>query len=166
MCGDVRAGPGKSPAGAKESRLAREGGGAGLWSEGPTVRTRSPCPCALLLSAGKGGWSFSTTSIAKLKRARAWRKMTLIPNYPPKPLALGGPVCLCNVCACRSLCACLLSRTVSFVLLFLSSPPRLPLSCGPLSSGEKAVFQVSKDGERCPGCTGVGFGVLAREGGP
>lgn len=75
-------------------------------------------------------------------------------------------MCLCRVCACRSLCACLSSRTVSFVLPFLSSPPRLPLSCGPLSSGKKAVCRVSKDGERYPGCTGVGFDVLAREGVP
>lgn len=70
-------------------------------------------------------------------------------------------------CVCMSVFVCVsVVRAVSFVLLFLSSPPRLPLSCGPLSSGEKAVFQVSKDGERCPGGPGEGFGVLAREGVP
>lgn len=116
MCGDVRAGAGNSPAGAKESRLAREGVGPDSDQRARQSGSGHPALCSLAVcwqgGGGGGGLELLTPSVAKLERARACRKMTLIPNYPPKPSALGGPVCLCSVCACRSLCACLLSRTV------------------------------------------------------
>lgn len=68
-------------------------------------------------------------------------------------------MCLCNVHACWSLCAFLFSRAVCVLCSCSSAPhPGLPLSCGPLSSGNKAGFPVPRDGERCPGCTEVGWG--------
>lgn len=50
---------------------------------GPDSQDQVTLPCALLLSAGKRGGGrleLLTPSIAKLERARACRKMTLIPN--------------------------------------------------------------------------------------
>lgn len=105
MCGDVRAEPGNSPAGAKESRLAGEGGGAGLWSEGPAVRTRSPCPCALSLPAGKGGWSVSTTSIAKLGKGRGVEEDDLDPKLSSQAFGTGR-ACVSVPCVCVSVFVC------------------------------------------------------------
>lgn len=74
-------------------------------------------------------------------------------------------MCLCSVCMSVFVCVSVVQDCVLCAPVPQLST-RLPLSCGPLSSGEKAVFQVSKDGERCPGGPGEGFGVLAREGVP
>lgn len=167
MCGNVRAGAGSSPAGAKESRLARERGGAGLWSEGPMIRIRSSCPSTLLLSAGKGAWSISTPSIAKLEKGQGMEENDPDPILSFQAFGTGEGLCVCAMCVHVSLCVCLLSRAVCpcAPVPQLSTPGCLS-PMGLLSSGNKAGFLVSKDGERHPGCIGMGFGVVGREGVP
>lgn len=82
----------------------------------------------------------------------------------------GGPVRLCSVCACQPFCVCMFPGLCMYlfpglcVSLCFSSVlhPGLPLSCGPLSSGNKAGFLISRDGERHLGCTAVEWSVAAR----
>lgn len=71
-------------------------------------RIRSLCPSVLLLSAGKGAHSISTSSVAKLEKGQGIEE----DDPDPKPVLpnlwhWGGPVCLCNVRACWSSFACL-----------------------------------------------------------
>ena len=84
-------------------------------------------------------------------------------DLDPKPILpdlwhWGGPVCLCN-CVCTVVRVCVFQVYVSLRSCSSTLHPGLPLSCGPLSSGNKAGCLISRDGDRCPVCTGVGWGV-------
>lgn len=89
------------------------------------------------------------------------------PNLSSQVFGTGEGLCVCVMCVHVGfgVCICFPGLCVS---LCSSSAPYLglPLSCGPLSSGNKAEFRISRDGERCLGCTGVAWGMVVRGGGP
>lgn len=126
----------------------------------PTVRVRSFCPSALLLSAGKGAHSISTPSVAKLEKGQGMKEDDPDPNLSSQAPGTGEDLCVCVMCMHVGLRVrvCFPGLCVSLCTCSPAPHPGLPLSCGPLSSGNKAGFPVPRDGERCPGCTGVGWG--------
>lgn len=111
MCADVRSGAGSSPAGAKEQAGQGEG-----WDEtglrAPTVRMVTLPQCSLV-GCWQGAWSIPTPSIAKLVKGQGMEE----DDPDPRPVLpslwyWGGPVRLCSMCACLSLCMCLFAGAV------------------------------------------------------
>lgn len=166
MCGDIRrSGVESSPAGAKESRPAREWGGARLLISGPHWgHDQVTLPLCSLAVCWQGGTEHLYPKICcQIEKGQGTEEDD--PDLKPVLPSLwpwGGPVCLCDVCARQPLCVYLFPRSVCVLCSSLALHPRLPLSCGPLSSGHKAGFLISRDRERCLGCTGVARGVVAR----
>lgn len=70
---------------------------------------------------------------------------------------------LCNcVCMLLFVCVCFLDLCVSVCSSSSAPYSGLPLFWGPLPSVVKAGFSVPGDGVKCPGCTGVGWGLGAK----
>lgn len=89
--------------------------------------------------------------------------MTLISSPSSQVFGPGEGLCVCVMCVHVGLCVCICFPGLCVSLCSSSALyPGLPRSCGALSSGNKAAFLISRDGERCLGCTGVARGVVAR----
>lgn len=89
--------------------------------------------------------------------------MTLIANLSSQVSGPGEGLCVCVMRVHVGLCVCICFPGLCVSLCSSSALHLgLPLSCGPLSSGNKAGFLISRDEERCLRCTGVAWGVVAR----
>lgn len=106
-------------------------------------------PQCLLVVCWKGGMSVSCPFICQIEEGQGLEEDDpgLTPIFPT-PLALGRAC----VCVCVALCVqfCFPGLCVSLAPVPQLSSPSWPLSCGPLSSGNRAGIPLSRAVERYP----------------
>lgn len=107
MCGDVRGGPGNSPAGAKESRPAREGAGPDSGLRAQRSGPGHPAParsCCLLARGGRAGAS-PPLQLPSLGKGQGMEEDDLDPKLSSQAFGTGRARVSVQ-CVCMSVSVC------------------------------------------------------------